>query len=81
MASPWPVPAIRQIMEGRTAVIPLLAMVQLAEAIGPDDNWTGVIDKAERKKRQNRLNRRASRECLSSSTHIQHEPAYRGWMA
>ena len=59
-------------MDGRTAVIPLEAMIQLAEAKGPDDNWTGVIDKAERKKRQNRLNRRASRECLSSSTHTQH---------
>ncbi|KAH7176947.1 hypothetical protein EDB81DRAFT_898455 [Dactylonectria macrodidyma] len=34
---------------------------QLSEMRDPDDNWTGVTDTTERKKRQNRLNQRAVR--------------------
>ncbi|KAL3445021.1 hypothetical protein BJX65DRAFT_282570 [Aspergillus insuetus] len=39
----------------------LQPMLPLREAIDHDDNWTGLIDARERRKRQNRLNQRAHR--------------------
>ncbi|KAL6885719.1 hypothetical protein GGI43DRAFT_432396 [Trichoderma evansii] len=44
----------------------------LAEALGDDDDWTGLTDAAARRKRQNRLNVRAyrRRQALKSKTNI-----------
>ncbi|KAL3496188.1 hypothetical protein BJX62DRAFT_232692 [Aspergillus germanicus] len=39
----------------------LQPMLPLREAIDHDDNWTGLVDARERRKRQNRLNQRAHR--------------------
>jgi hypothetical protein len=36
-------------------------MPQQTEVRGPDDDWTGLTDTAERRKRQNRLNQRIYR--------------------
>ncbi|KAJ9138092.1 hypothetical protein NKR23_g8671 [Pleurostoma richardsiae] len=41
--------------------IPLIPMQQLAEAEDGEDDWTGLTDAAERRKRQTRLNMRAYR--------------------
>ncbi|EED12139.1 conserved hypothetical protein [Talaromyces stipitatus ATCC 10500] len=41
--------------------IQLVAMSQLDEALGSQDDWTGLTDAASRRKRQNRLNVRAYR--------------------
>ncbi|PGH26387.1 hypothetical protein AJ80_01885 [Polytolypa hystricis UAMH7299] len=43
------------------SVIQLSSLPQLAEAKNPGDDWTGLKDPAERRKRQNRLNVRAHR--------------------
>ncbi len=42
-----------------TCCIQIEKMAQLAEAVDPDDDWTGLTDAAIRRKRQNRLNVRA----------------------
>lgn len=43
------------------SALALTPMQQLAHAKEPDDDWTGLKDRAERKKRQTRLNVRAHR--------------------
>jgi hypothetical protein len=53
-------------------------MSQLRDARCPEDDWTGVRDRAERRKRQNRLNVRAHRRrkaaaALSHNTPVQSE--------
>lgn len=48
--------------EQHGGLVPVLApMQQLAHAKKPDDDWTGLKNRAERKKRQTRLNVRAYR--------------------
>ncbi|KAL6414180.1 hypothetical protein AUP68_00698 [Ilyonectria robusta] len=47
--------------QGKAQEIVVSDWTQLAEMRDPGDNWTGVTDTAERKKRQNRLNQRAIR--------------------
>jgi hypothetical protein len=42
-------------------MIHLQQMIQLAEAVDAEDDWTGVTSAIERRKRQNRLNSRAHR--------------------
>lgn len=42
-------------------VLAIAPMQQLVDASGPDDDWTGLRDRAERRKRQTRLNVRAHR--------------------
>ena len=41
--------------------VALVRMPQLAEAHGEDDDWTGLKDQAQRRKRQTRLSLRAHR--------------------
>jgi hypothetical protein len=49
--------------EERRQPIHLESMSQLFEARDPHDDWTGTISREERRRRQNRLNQRARREC------------------
>ena len=53
------------IMQGDLQLVP-----PLAELWGPNDDWTGITDYRERKKRQNRLNQRIYREFLPKSVVI-----------
>lgn len=46
---------------GSGLAIDVEVMPQLLEAQNPRDDWTGMINTSERRKRQNRLNQRAYR--------------------
>lgn len=56
-------------IERRGTVISLGPMSQLQDARGPEDDWTGLRDRAERRKRQNRLNVRAHRRRKAAGPH------------
>lgn len=43
-------------------------MPQQTQVRGPDDDWTGLTDTAERRKRQNRLNQRLYSTLLQTIT-------------
>lgn len=51
------------------AAVELAAMRQLAEARCKDDDWTGLKDKSERRKRQTRLALRALRMLFPTPFH------------
>lgn len=50
-------------------VVSLAPMSQLQDAKCPEDDWTGLRDRAERRKRQNRLNVRAHRRRKAAGSH------------
>lgn len=50
-------------------VISLAPMTQLRDARCPEDDWTGLRDRAERRRRQNRLNVRAHRRRKAAESH------------
>ncbi|KAG6358035.1 hypothetical protein INS49_013919 [Diaporthe citri] len=50
-------------------VIAMAPMSQLQDAKCPEDDWTGLRDRAERRKRQNRLNVRAHRRRKAAGLH------------
>lgn len=62
-------------MQRGDTAISLAPMSQLQDARGPDDDWTGLRDRAERRKRQNRLNVRAHRRRKAAGLHNAPDPA------
>lgn len=56
-------------IEQHNTMVSVAPMSQLQEARGPDDDWTGLRDRAERRKRQNRLNVRAHRRRKAAGWH------------
>lgn len=50
--------------------IELIRMSQQAVIRKPGDDWTGIIDRTERRKLQNRLNQRTYRTLSLSSDHM-----------
>lgn len=50
-------------------MISMASMSQLQDARCPEDDWTGLRDRAERRKRQNRLNVRAHRRRKAAGLH------------
>jgi hypothetical protein len=56
------------------AAVQLASMRQLAEARSKDDDWTGLKDKSERRKRQTRLALRALRMYYRPLYMRKHDP-------
>jgi hypothetical protein len=54
-------------MSSESAIIPLGQMPQQAGIRTLKDDWTGIVDRKERRKLQNRLNQRAFRMSISPS--------------
>jgi hypothetical protein len=54
-------------MSTNSAIIPLAQMPQQAGIRDQKDDWTGIIDRTERRKLQNRLNQRAYRMRFTST--------------